>query len=341
MEILLSGLQLGESPRWHDNRLWLSDWMAHEVIAVDLNGQREVIARVEAFPFCLDWLSDGQLLIVAGSDGLLLRQEGDGTLVPHADLRAISAHPWNEIVVDGRGNIYVNTIGFAFPGGEFATGYIALVTPDGSLHQVADGVAFPNGMAVTPDNKTLILAESYGNCLTAFDIADDGTLMNRRVWADCHDDHPDGICLDVEGAVWYYVSLQKIVKKRRRRLVNGLLNGLAIVLPNGLAIVLTNSIGLEIKMIIVSGRIHVRPGAQQAFVTVSTEAIIQARKTSGCHDFVVAADPLEADRINVYEEWESEEIMLAFRGEGPGQDIGDLIIKAEVSQHIVAASDPT
>ena len=105
--------------------------------------------------------------------------------------------------MDGRGNAYVNNIGFDFPGGEFAPGTIALVTPDGSARQVADGVAFPNGMAVTPDNSTLIVAESYGNKLTAFDIAADGSLSNRRVWADLGDGVPDGICLDAENAVWY------------------------------------------------------------------------------------------------------------------------------------------
>jgi sugar lactone lactonase YvrE len=118
-------------------------------------------------------------------------------------LTSLSDHPWNEIVVDGRGNAYINNIGFDFPGGEFATRIIALVTPYGSARQVADGVAFPNGMAVTPDNATLILAESYGKRLTAFDIAGGGSLSNRRVWADLNGGFPDGICLDAENAVWY------------------------------------------------------------------------------------------------------------------------------------------
>jgi len=193
----------GESPRWHDDRLWFSDWGAHEVIAVDLAGKSEVVVRVPSFPFCIDWLPNGRLLIVSGGNGLLLRRELDGSLVTHADLTSLSDHPWNEIVVDGRGNAYINNIGFDFPGGEFATGIIALVTPDGSTRQVADGVAFPNGMVVTPDNATLILAESYGKRLTAFDIAADGSLSNRRVWADLDGGSPDGICLDAENAVWY------------------------------------------------------------------------------------------------------------------------------------------
>jgi sugar lactone lactonase YvrE len=135
--------------------------------------------------------------------------------VTHADLTGLSGHPWNEIVVDGRGNAYLNSIGFDFPAGEFAPGILALVTPDGSTRQVADGVAFPNGMVVTPDNATLILAESYANRLTAFDIAADGGLSNRRVWADLEGGVPDGICLDAEGAVWYGdVPNQRCVRVR-------------------------------------------------------------------------------------------------------------------------------
>ena len=214
-QTLLTGLALGEAPRWHDGRLWLSDWGAHEIIAVDLAGKREVMLRVPSFPFCIDWLPDGRLLIVSGGDGRLLRRERDGSLATHGDLTGLSEHAWNEIVVDGRGNAYVNGIGFDFPGGEFAPGIVALVTPDGSARQVADGVAFPNGMAVTPDNATLILAESYGNQLTAFDIAADGSLSNRRVWAELDGGVPDGICLDAENAVWYAdVPNQRCVRVR-------------------------------------------------------------------------------------------------------------------------------
>ena len=203
VQTLLTGLVLTESPRWHDGRLWFSDWAAGEVIAVDLVGNSEVIVRAPSMPFCIDWLPDGRLLVVSGREGRLLRMEADGSLVTHADLTHLSTHPWNEIVVDGRGNICLNGIGFEFPGGEFAPGIIALITPDGSIRQVADGVVFPNGMAVTPDNATLILAESYGNRLTAFNIAANGSLSNRRVWADLNGDYPDGICLDAENAVWY------------------------------------------------------------------------------------------------------------------------------------------
>ena len=203
VQILMDGLAFPESPRWHDGRVWVSDWGAHEVIAVDLEGTSEVVVRVPSFPMCIDFLPDGRLLIVSASDGLLLRREPDGSLVTHADLSGLADHKWNDIVVDGRGTVYVNNIGFDFPVGEFAPGILALVTPDGSARQVADGVAFPNGMAVTPDNSTLIVAESYGNRLTAFDIAADGGLSNRRVWADLRDGVPDGICIDGGNAVWY------------------------------------------------------------------------------------------------------------------------------------------
>jgi sugar lactone lactonase YvrE len=207
LRTLMTGIAFGESPRWHDDRLWFADWGAQEVVALDLDGASEVMVRVTfpSFPMCIDWLPDGRLLIVSGRNGLLLRREPNGSLVTHADLSGLSekGHPWNEIVVDGRGNAYINNQGFDFPGGEFAPGTVALLTPDGSARQVADGIAFPNGMAVTPDNSTLICAESYGKRLIAFDITADGSLSNRRVWADLGDGVPDGICMDAEGAVWY------------------------------------------------------------------------------------------------------------------------------------------
>jgi len=204
---LLDGLSFGESLRWHQGRLWLADWGAQEIVAVDREGRPEVMARVDfpAFPMCIDWLPDGRLLIVAARDGRLLRQEPDGSLVTHADLSGLAdrAHPWNEIVVDGRGNIYLNNQGFDFPGGRFTPGTIALLKPDGSARLVAYGIAFPNGMAVTQDNTTLIVAESYGQKLTAFPIFADGSLGRPRVWADLGDGVPDGICLDADGAIWY------------------------------------------------------------------------------------------------------------------------------------------
>jgi sugar lactone lactonase YvrE len=205
LKILMTGIVFGEQPRWHEDRLWFSDWGSREVIAVDLDGNSEVVLRAPSFPCCVDWLPDGRLLLVSARDGLLLRRELDGTLVTHGDLSQVSTPPaGNELVVDGRGNAYVNGIGFDLMAGEpFAPGIVALVSPDGSARLVADGLAFPNGMLVTPDNATLIVAESYANRLSAFDIGADGSLSRRRVWADLGDGVPDGICLDADGAVWY------------------------------------------------------------------------------------------------------------------------------------------
>jgi sugar lactone lactonase YvrE len=203
VRIVKDGLVLGESPRWHAGRLWVADWGAKEILAIDESGAAEVVLRAPELPVCFDWLPDGRLLLVAGREGRLLRREPDGELVTHADLTALAPPPWNDIVVDGRGNAYVGGTGFDFPGGTFAPGTIAVVGPDGGGRQVADGVAFPNGVALTPDGATLIIAESYAKRLTAFDIAPDGGLSGRRVWADLGDGAPDGICLDAEGAVWY------------------------------------------------------------------------------------------------------------------------------------------
>lgn len=201
---LLSGIALGESPRWHEGRLWFCDWGTQEIIAVDSGGKSDTILRVPTtLPFCIDWLPDGRLLIVSGPEGQILSQEPDGSLTTYADLSGID-QGFNEIVVDIRGHAYVNGGGIdRMFGNEAARGVVVLVTPEGKPRKVADDIDFGNGMAVTRDTSTLIVAESYGNRLTAFDIADDGSLSNRRVWADLHGDFPDGICLDAEGAVWY------------------------------------------------------------------------------------------------------------------------------------------
>jgi sugar lactone lactonase YvrE len=197
--VLLTGLAIGESPRWHKGRLWFSNWGMQEIVAVDLEGKSEVITRVPTtIPFSLDWLPDGRLLVVAGPEAQILRREPDGSLVIHTNLSNL-AGGLNEIVVDGRGNIYVNgSVRDVRGGGKIKPGIIALVTPDGSVRRVADDIAFPNGMVVTPDNSTLIIADSFAH-LTAFDIGADGSLSNRRVWAEVHS---DGICLDAEGAIW-------------------------------------------------------------------------------------------------------------------------------------------
>ncbi|WHT22921.1 SMP-30/gluconolactonase/LRE family protein [Crossiella sp. CA-258035] len=206
--VLLDGLAVGESPRWHQGRLWFCHWGADEIVAVDPAGRAEVIMHdPEIVPHSIDWLPDGRLLIVPrgeGYQGLLQRREPDGSLVTHADLRPLAAG-WNELVVDGRGNTYVNGSDFDFLGflegrAEFIPGVIALVTPDGAVRQVAEGIEFGNGMVVSQDNSTLVVAESFAGRLTAFDITEDGTLTNRRIWAEGVG--PDGITMDADGAIW-------------------------------------------------------------------------------------------------------------------------------------------
>src|SRR5919202_187076 len=191
-KVLLDGLAYVESPRWHEGRLWFAHWGTGEIVAVDLHGNKEVTGHgPPGLGWSIDWLPDGRLL-VTGKE--LLRMEPDGAMVRHADLSEI-ADGWNEIVVDGRGNIYLNSINFQFlAGAQPKPGIIALVTPDGTARQVAGDLSFPNGMVITPDNSTLIISESFTGRLIAFDIVADGSLSNRRVWAAGL--LPDGICLD-------------------------------------------------------------------------------------------------------------------------------------------------
>jgi sugar lactone lactonase YvrE len=202
--VLLDGLAMPESPRWHDGRLWLSNWGTKEIVAVDLDGNSDVVGEgPDGLGWATNWLLDGRLLITGPE---LIRVELDGSRVVQADLSHISPFGWSEITVDGRGFVYVNAINFDFA--EFnevltsgrAPGKIALVTPDGEAREVAGELAFPNGMVITPDNQTLVVAESFAQRLTAFDIEKDGTLSNRRVWADGVG--PDGICLDADGCIW-------------------------------------------------------------------------------------------------------------------------------------------
>jgi sugar lactone lactonase YvrE len=205
LQTVTTGLTIGESPRWHDGRLWLCNWGPGELIALERSGQRTVERTVPtAFQFSVDWLPDRRLLIVSGGENLLLAVAEDGTQETYADLAVVSRKGWNEIVVDGRGNAYVNGAGFDVRAGEdFAPGEVVLVTPGGDVQPVGGGLAFPNGMALTADAGTLIVAESYARRLTAFEIASDGTLGPGRLWADLGDGVPDGICVDETGAVWY------------------------------------------------------------------------------------------------------------------------------------------
>ncbi len=190
---LLTGLAMVESARWHDGRLWFAHWGAGEVMAVDMDGNAEVMAAgPPQMGWAIDWLPDGRLLTTGPE---ITRQEPDGALVTHCERGA------NEIVVDTRGHTYVNGADFDFLGGGAPEpGWINLVASDGTYRQIAGDIEFPNGMVVTPDGSTLVIAESFAGRLSAFDIQDDGALTGRRVWAEGLG--PDGICVDAESAIW-------------------------------------------------------------------------------------------------------------------------------------------
>jgi sugar lactone lactonase YvrE len=192
-EIFATGIQMGESPRWHDGRFWMCDWLAGEVLAFSLEGSREVVARVEGLPFSIDWLPDGRLVTTTNA-GVVVGTD----LAPYGP----PGVPFNEIVVDAAGNAWVDMPG-SMPWEEPRPGVVAVVRPDGSLEQVADDVWFPNGMAII-DETTLVVAESHADRLTAWTITGTGDLTDRRVWAELGEhEAPDGICVDAEGAIWY------------------------------------------------------------------------------------------------------------------------------------------
>jgi sugar lactone lactonase YvrE len=203
MRTIAEGYSFTEGPRWHEGRLYFSDFYTHRVLAVDGEGRVEVIATVPGQPSGLGWLPDGRMLVVSMLDRKLLRQEGDGRLVEHADLSKIATYHCNDMVVDTQGRAYVGNFGSDIESGnKLVKANLAFVDTDGSVSVAAEDLAFPNGAVITPNGKTLIIGESFGRCLTAFDIADDGGLSNRRIWANLHPHIPDGICLDAEGAIW-------------------------------------------------------------------------------------------------------------------------------------------
>ena len=207
MDVLCSGYGLVESPRWHEGRLWFSDWTGGRIVAVDDAGVTEVMVEHPSLPMCFDFLPDGRLVLVSNQERALLTLEADGSLATYADLTPVSDLGCNDIVVDGLGRAFVNSPHFDFaagpPPGEVQPGRVGVVTPDGDARVVAEDIAFPNGMAVTADGTTLVVADSYRHQLVGFTIGDDGSLSERRVWADLGEDNPDGICLDASGAAWY------------------------------------------------------------------------------------------------------------------------------------------
>ena len=201
-EVLLDGLMFPEGPRWHEDKLWLSDMHAGQVMTVDMDGHFEFITTVPSSPSGLGWLPDGRLLVVSMLDRRLLRLD-EGGLTEVADLSQLASFHCNDMVVDHQGRAYIGNFGFDLNAqAPFSPAEVILVHPDGQAMVAADEMAFPNGSVITPDGKTLIVAETFGSRLTAFVIEEDGSLSNRRIWAEIQGAFPDGICLDAEGGIW-------------------------------------------------------------------------------------------------------------------------------------------
>ena len=202
-QLLVQGLAFAEAPRWHAGELWFSDFFLQQVLRVDAAGQLHEVAKVMAQPSGLGWLPDGRLLAVSMLDHKLLRLDGSAW-TEVADLGPFAGGPCNDMVVDARGGAYVGNFGFDLfaqpPQRQPAA--LVYVPAGGAPRVVAQGLEFPNGAVITPDGATLIIGETFGKRLTAFDIAPDGSLHQRRVWAELSPAAPDGICLDAEGAVW-------------------------------------------------------------------------------------------------------------------------------------------
>ena len=209
-EPFLSGLYFGECPRWHNGRLWYSDFFDHGVFSVSPDGERRTEVQFEGEPAGIGWLPDGRLLINSRLDRAIFRREPDGTLVRHGELTPWATWHANDMVVASNGQAYAGNFGFDLDGLYDGTAdrsavrptSLVRVDPDGTSYEAAADLAFPNGTVITDDDGTLIIAESMGRCLTAFDRQSDGSLTGRRVWAALPDVGPDGICLCADGTVW-------------------------------------------------------------------------------------------------------------------------------------------
>lgn len=211
--LLVEGIYFGEAPRWRDGRLWFSDFHAHAVKSVSLAGDLRTEFEIDDRPSGIGWLPDGSLLVVSMIKRQVLRRAADGAIRVHADLNGVATFHCNDMVVDAAGRAFVGNFGFDLEAGLAARGLddliadpptanLARVDPDGLVSIAAEGMRFPNGSVITPDGKTLIVGETFGGALTALDLAPDGTLGNRRLWAETWPRAPDGIALDAEGAIW-------------------------------------------------------------------------------------------------------------------------------------------
>lgn len=199
---LLEGLTFPEGPRWRSGYLWFSDFYSNEVIQVDSVGKQRTVVVVPEQPSGLGWTKDGQLLVVSMRDQRVLKLEHE-LLVEHANLSELSTYWCNDMVVDQHGGAYVGNFGFNRRAGEQACPTtLVRISPDGTPSIAADGLWFPNGMVITPEGDMLVVAETFAHRLTTFDIAVDGSLSNRRIFFEDSDMYPDGICLDMEGAIW-------------------------------------------------------------------------------------------------------------------------------------------
>jgi len=201
--LLVDGLVFPEGPRWRDNKLWFSDMMAGCVRSVDLDGNLETVVETSGdWVSGLGWLPDGRLLVVSMNDRCLLRLDPDG-LIEAADLKSLTKFICNDMVVDANGNAYIGEVGFDVHGGApFEPASLVCVSPTGEARVVDSDLACPNGAVISQDGGTLIVAESLADRLTAYDIEDDGSLSNKRTWAQREGMFPDGMCLDAEGAIW-------------------------------------------------------------------------------------------------------------------------------------------
>ncbi len=215
---VLEGVDFGEGPRWHDGELWFSDFYRNSVYSLDGEGREQCRVRIDDRPSGLGWMPDGTLLVVAMTTRRLLAVSPDGAIREHADLSGVAQGHCNDMVVAADGTAYVGNFGFEFDAGEeFRTASLAHVEPDGTVHEAADDLWFPNGMVITADGATLVVGETFGSRYTAFDIAADGSLGNRRIWAELAASSPDGCCGDAEGAIW----MADFVGRRVARVLEG------------------------------------------------------------------------------------------------------------------------